>query len=342
MSRTRRTQATTAVAAAGAALLLAACGTGGGGTEGAPYAGETIEFVVPYEPGGGYDVYARAVAPYLAECLGGATVAVLNEPGAGGLRATATTAAADPDDNRIQILNTVGVVSAQLAQAEGVQYDLNRFSWLGRLSSPPNVLVVGADSPIRSFADIVAAPQELRFVAQGPGANDYINPNILGAAYAFPFSIITGFAGSPEARASVVAGDADAHILPIDSQIGAIKAGDVRPVVTIDDKPDPLLPDVPTVYDTPPSDAAGQAVIDDLVALSKTGRGVAAPPGLDEERLSALRAGFTCATSDPALVTDLAAQDRPLDVLDGEQTAALVADVLDSPAEFQTLVRDSY
>jgi tripartite-type tricarboxylate transporter receptor subunit TctC len=330
-------------AAAGVAVfVLAACGNAANSGDGANvYDGETIDFVVPYEPGGGYDAYARAVGPHLADCLG-ATVVIVNEPGAGGLRATATTAAADPDDNRIQILNTVGVVSAQIAGAEGVHFDLNKFSWLGRLSSPPNVLVVGADSPITSFDDIVGTSKELRFVAQGPGANDYINPNILGAAYGFPFSIVTGFAGSPEARASVVAGDADAHILPIDSQLDAINAGDVRPIVTIDKEPDPLLPNVPTVYDTPPAGPEGQAVIDNLVALSQTGRGIAAPPGLDEKRLSALREGLTCATSNESLAAELTSQERPLNVLNGEETAALVAEVLDAPDAFHILVRNSY
>ncbi|MGH3383664.1 MAG: tripartite tricarboxylate transporter substrate binding protein [Nocardioidaceae bacterium] len=344
VTETRRRTAT--LASCLAVLAVTACGGGGGGSgagdDGAKaYEGETIDFVVPYEPGGGYDVYARAVGPYLAECLG-ATVVVKNEPGAGGLRATAETAAAKPDENRIQILNTVGVVSAQIAEAEGAHFDLNKFSWLGRLSSPPNVLVVGTDSPIESFDDIVNSSEELRFVAQGPGANDFINPNILGAAYGFPFKIITGFAGSPEARASVVAGDADAHILPVDSQLEAIEAGDVRPIVTIDKEPDPLLPDVPTVYDTPPENPDGQEVIDNLVAMSLTGRGVVAPPGLDKEKLAALRDGLACATSDEKLVADLESQKRPLAVLDGEETAELVADVLDSPESFQDLVRDSY
>ncbi len=61
------------------------------------YQGETIDLVVPYDPGGGYDVYARAIAPYLGECLG-AEIVVKNEPGAGGLLASNATAVADADE----------------------------------------------------------------------------------------------------------------------------------------------------------------------------------------------------------------------------------------------------
>jgi tripartite-type tricarboxylate transporter receptor subunit TctC len=351
--------ATTAPKAASRTLLalalagaLVACGSedepatgsaapAGGEEQEAVFEDQNVEFVVPYEPGGGYDAYARALAPYLGECLG-AQVVVLNEPGAGGLLATNKTAAASGDENRIQISNTAGLVSAQLAGAEGANFDLRDLSWIGRVSAPPNVVVVGQDSDIESFQDLVDAQEPVRFVAQGEGANDYIAPNIVAQAYDFPYEIITGFAGSTEARTSVIAGDADAHVLPVDSQLSAIKAGDVRPIVTIDQEPDPLLPDVPTIYETEPSTDGGQQIIDSLVAMGQTGRAIIASPEMDEARLDALREGFQCAIEDEALLAELEQQQRPLAPLGGEETAALVEDVLDSPEEFRTLVTESY
>ena len=305
------------------------------------FEGEDIRFVVPYEPGGGYDAYARALAPYIGDCLG-ARVVVLNEPGAGGLRATNQTAISPGDENRIQISNTAGLVSAQIAGAEGANFDLNDLSWIGRVSAPPNVVVVGKDSDIQSFQDLVDAQEPVRFVAQGQGANDYIAPNIVAQAYDFPYEIVTGFAGSTEARTSVIAGDADAHVLPIDSQLGAIDAGDVRPIVTIDEEPDPLLPDVPTIYETEPSTDGGREIIDSLVAMGQTGRAIIASPEMDEVRLEALRVGYQCAVEDEKLLAELEQQQRPLAPLGGEETAALVEDVLDSPERFQTLVTESY
>ena len=53
------------------------------------YKGKTVQFVVGYGPGGGYDVYARSVARYLGKHIPGSpTVVVVNMPGAGSLRAT--------------------------------------------------------------------------------------------------------------------------------------------------------------------------------------------------------------------------------------------------------------
>jgi tripartite-type tricarboxylate transporter receptor subunit TctC len=86
------------VIALGLAGALTACGSGSSGGSGdsgeaaeAVFEGEDIDLVVPYEPGGGYDAYARALSPYLEECLG-ARLVIRNEPGAGGLVATNKTA----------------------------------------------------------------------------------------------------------------------------------------------------------------------------------------------------------------------------------------------------------
>lgn len=342
----RKGQALLAIALTGS---LAACGSdggssgGGGGDEGAeqPFAGERVDFVVPYEPGGGYDAYARALAPYFEECLD-ATIVVQNEPGAGGLVATNQTAAASGDENRFQIVNTVGLVSAQIAGEEGANFDLNDLNWVGRVSAPANVIVVGADSDIQSFDDILNAEEPVRFVAQGPGANDFLAPTILAEAYGFPVEIVTGFAGSAEARTAVIAGDADAHILPVDSQLPAIQAGDTRPIVTIDEEPDPLLPDVPTIYDAAPPEGDAQAIIDNLVALGQTGRALIASPQMEEDRVAALRDAWTCVAENEEAVAALEEQERPINSLNGEETADLVAEVLQSPEAFQTLVAESF
>jgi tripartite-type tricarboxylate transporter receptor subunit TctC len=333
-----------ATAAVALVAALAACGSEGSTDAGeggdSPFAGTRIDFVVPYEPGGGYDVYARTLAPYFEACLD-ATIVVQNEPGAGGLLATNKTAIAPADENRFQIVNTVGLVSAEIAGEEGANFELKDLNWVGRVSAPPNVMVVGQDSQFKSFDDVVAA-DSVRFVAQGPGANDYLAPSIVGAAYGFPFEIVTGFAGAPEARTAVIAGDADAHILPIDSQLAAIEAGDVRALVTIDEEADPLLPDVPTIYETEaPADEA-QAIIDNLVALGQTGRALIASPQMDEARVEALRAAFQCVMGNDELLAQLEDQQRPVDPLPGKETADLVSEVLDAPEAFKKLVLASF
>jgi tripartite-type tricarboxylate transporter receptor subunit TctC len=329
--------------------LLAGCSASDNGNASAegtgdsnPFAGETINFVVPYDPGGGYDVYARTLAPYMSDCLD-AQVVIRNEPGAGGFLATNDTARAQPDENRIQIVNTGGVVAGQLAEDASVQFNAADLSWIGRLSSPPDVLVVGKDSDIQSFDDILTTSSEVRFVSTGLGSKDYINPTVLGTAYDFPYKIISGFASSGEASASLVSGNADAHIVPFDSALSGINGGDLRPIVMLSEEPYAELPKVPAILETaPPAEEDSEAILDDLVKTSATGRGVAGPPGMEEDRLSVLREGFQCAVDDQELREDFESQERPLEVLDGEGYEEQVRESLQVSEEFVALLKESF
>ena len=80
-----------------AALLCATLGAARAqDAERAFFSGKTVRLVVGFGPGGGYDAYARMIAPYLSRALGGSVV-VENQPGAGGLVALNRLYTAPPD-----------------------------------------------------------------------------------------------------------------------------------------------------------------------------------------------------------------------------------------------------
>ena len=115
----------------------------------------------------------------------------------------------------------------------------------------------------------------------------------------------------------------------------------MRPILGIGQQPHEALPAVPTVGDFPPEGEEQQAIIDSLVALVETGRGVVAPPGMAEDTLQALRQGLSCALEDPELLQLAEEQQRPISALGGQETAELVQQVLDSPEAFQQLVAEA-
>jgi tripartite-type tricarboxylate transporter receptor subunit TctC len=324
---------------------LAACGDSASGASGDgenPFEGETIDFVVPYDPGGGYDTYTRLIAPYLQECLGAGKVVVLNEPGAGSLLATDNTARAEPDGSRIQILNMQGALAAQIAGDEGARYDLGEFSWIGRIASPPDVVLTDADGDLPTFDDILDADDTVTFVATGPGGSEYIAASVLALAYDIDIEIATGFGGSQEASTSVIAGDAAAHVMPFDSVLSFFEAGDANPAVLLADEVPEYMPEAPLIGEFTPDTENGQELVDQLLAFGESGRAVAAPPGMDEDRLAALRDGFACAMENEELLAELDEQERPVDYLSGEETAELVDEILQPTDEFRTAVEDSF
>jgi tripartite-type tricarboxylate transporter receptor subunit TctC len=332
-------------------LALAACGEDSaesptaeatdGGAE-PYYAGQTVEFVVPYDPGGGYDTYARALAPYLGDCLDGATVVVQNEPGAGGLLALNNTFTTSPDKRRLQIVNSVGAVSSQLAGAEGVQFDMTEFSAIGRIAASPSVVAVAADSDVQDFQELIDSNEPIRFPATGPGANDFSTPQILAAIYGFETDMITGFQGSGEARLALISGDGEAYAQSWDSMLGSIQAGEVRPLVVASTEPVEELPDVPTLADYEPVTENGEKIRQGLAALEATGRGIVAPPGLPEERLTELREAFTCTFENEELLDEFEKQERPVATLAGDEWQDVVETALNSGEDFTALVTEFF
>jgi tripartite-type tricarboxylate transporter receptor subunit TctC len=342
----------TAAARGGVAtvLLVAAVGCSGAQGGGEPdsseqggdvFRGEQIDFVVPFDPGGGYDVYTRTIAPYLEECLG-ARIVVRNEPGAGSLLATNKTAVSPPDGTRIQIMNMPGVLGSQIAGADGVEYDLHEFSWIGRIASPPDVVLANPDGDLTNFENLAGASDSVQFVATGPGSSDYVAAAVLGEAYGIPHEIATGFAGSQEATNAVVTGEADVHIMPFDTVLPVIEAGDVTPAALIAEEVPEYMPETPLIVDFPPESEEGKALVDQLMALTASGRAVTAPPGVPEDRLTALREGFDCAMKDQKLLDELAGQQRPVNFMDGEEYAALVDKILEPTPEFKAVLEKSF
>jgi tripartite-type tricarboxylate transporter receptor subunit TctC len=330
------------------AMVLAGCA---GGSENAGsaeasgaepfYQGKNIDLVVPYEAGGGYDLYARALAPYLGECLD-ATVVVQNEPGAGGLLATNNTFTTSAEEARLQIVNSVGSVSAQIAGAEGVQFDMRDFSAIGRIVATQDALAVAADSDLRDFQQLIDKGQPVSFTSTGLGANDYVTPNVLAAIYGFSTEMITGFQGSGEARLALIQGEADAYVQSWDSMLQSIEAGEVMPLLVASDEPVEQLAGVPTLSDFEPVGQNGEQLREELAALEATGRGVVAPPGLPEDRLTELREAFSCAFENEKLVDELEEQGRPLGVLSGAEWQAIVDAALNSSEEFRKIISDSF
>ena len=93
------------------------------------YAGKTVRMIVGSGVGGGYDVFSRLIAPYLAKTLG-TTVIIENVPGAGGLLAVNKLYASPGDGLQISLVQGTMVGLAQLTGDQAARFDLTKFSYL--------------------------------------------------------------------------------------------------------------------------------------------------------------------------------------------------------------------
>ena len=153
-------------------LLLAVCWTASASpgraqdAEKAFYAGKTVRMIVGSGVGGGYDVFSRLIAPYLAKVLG-ATVIVENVPGAGGLVSLNKLYIAPPDGLQISLVQGTMAAFAQLTGDQAVRFDLAKFTYLATVGAPPGLWLVGPNSPIREVQQAIDAKMKWRWASAG-------------------------------------------------------------------------------------------------------------------------------------------------------------------------------
>ncbi len=157
----------------------------------AAFPAKPINFIIPYAPGGGFDVYVRVVAPVMEKYLPNkVSIVPMNIAAGGGSRGVAQLYRAKPDGYTIGILNIPGMFILQQQQGTGA-YDLSKFSWIGTMGEGERYAIsVGAKSPLKSFADLKAlsAKRPVKFSVTGPEGTAYaatmIGTQLLGITHA--------------------------------------------------------------------------------------------------------------------------------------------------------------
>jgi tripartite-type tricarboxylate transporter receptor subunit TctC len=137
--------------------MLLACGLFGllPASGGAAYPEQPISMIVAFAPGGGTDLVARALAPYIEKHIGnGARVLVVNRPGAGGEIGFTAIASAAPDGYTIGFLNALNVLTIPIERKTAFTWQ--SFDLLGNVVDDPGSFTVHAESPLKNLADLAA------------------------------------------------------------------------------------------------------------------------------------------------------------------------------------------
>ena len=226
------------------ASLLAACTA----TLAQDYPNKPIRFIVPFPPGGGTDSLTRLVANKLTETLKWNFV-VENKPGAGGNVALDTTAKAVPDGYTLVMAQTDNVVLNPLLYSKLTYDPVKDLVPVGLVASGPAVLVVRADSPFKTLADVVAAakaePGKLTFASPGLGTVSHLISELWQKSSGMKLTHVP-YRGLSQALPDVLSGQVDMYMGSIPTLQGHIKGGKVRALAVTTAKRSPVLPQVPT------------------------------------------------------------------------------------------------
>jgi tripartite-type tricarboxylate transporter receptor subunit TctC len=274
-----------------------------------------IRFIIPYAPGGGFDVYVRMVAPVMEQFLPRrASIIPFNVSGTGGARGIAQLYRQRADGYTIGIVNIPGAFVLQQQQGGGA-YDLARFSWIGAMGEGEHyVIAVGNNSPLKSYADLKAlsAQRPVKFSVTGPEGTAHsatlIGTRLLGIRP----QLISGYQSSADYVVAAIRGDSDAVIAGFPTAMRFVRGNQIRLLATFRREPGSPIPDAV---------ALGQPELDQI----RIERVVAAPPGLPAELQTILSNALAKAVVDPKVVAWGKENDVVMLPKTAPETATLVA-----------------
>jgi tripartite-type tricarboxylate transporter receptor subunit TctC len=296
-------------------------------SEKAFYAGKTVRMIVGSGVGGGYDVFSRLIAPYLAKTLG-TQVIVESVPGAGGLLALNKLYVAPPDGLQISLSQGTMAAVAQLAGDRAARFDLPKFSYLATVGAPPGLWLVGPDSPIREVQQAIDAKTKWRWASAGGTSGLGIGAAFTCEALNLDCHVVQGYKGSADAGLAVTRGEMDALYVPESSANHFVKAKQNWALATISRTKSQFFKDRPTVFEATKIDPDRLWAMDFLANLEGTGRLLMAPPGIPPARLAYLQAAVKETLHIPQLIAEGEKMERLIEYLDPDATHKNVVTVV--------------
>ena len=228
------------------ALAGAALACTGALAQGA-YPSAPVHLLVPFPPGGAVDIIARTLGDELGRQWG-QSIVVENRPGAGGVIASQALAKS-PADGYTLILVASGHALNSHFYAK-MPYGFDDFTPISLIGSSPNILLVAANSPFKTLADLLAEararPGQLSYGHAGTGTSPHLAGELLKALTKVDIAAVP-YKGGASSLGDLMGGHIPMTFNNIPESIAQIRAGTVRPLGVTTATRSAVLPDVPTI-----------------------------------------------------------------------------------------------
>ena len=296
------------------------------------YRGKTVEILVGFSPGGGYDAYARALARSIGSHIpGNPQVVVKNFTGAGSLRLARFLQEAAPRDGLTFGTFDNALLVSPLVK-DGVNFDPSKLSWIGTASTDLQICVTWSAGPTKTVEDI----RKLGSVFGATGRDDirYISADVLRKVIGANVKIVPGYPGTSDIRLALekseIGGECESWQSLKATKPDWIKDKKINIVVQFGIQRDRELPDVPLMGDYARSPTELEA-LRLIFSPSEAGRPFAGPPAVPADRLDALRRAFDATMKDPEFLAITEKQNLDLDPRPGEKTEEFLRRAYASP-----------
>ncbi|NUB45856.1 hypothetical protein GEU84_015770 [Fertoebacter nigrum] len=305
------------------------------------YTGNTVELYIGYTVGGGYDLYARALARYMGKYIpGNPTVVPVNMDGAGSLRMTNWLYEAAPQDGTVFGTFARAAPFDPLFGNADATFDALKFNYIGSANNEVSICAALARSGIETFDDL--KEKELIIGGTGDTADTVQFPKVLNAVFGTKMRIINGYPGGNDVVMAMERNEVDGRCGWSYTSVKSGSAewlanGDLNMLMQLSTTKHPEIPEVPLVMDLVQNEE-DRKLLNLVFARQTLGRPYAAPPNVPADRVEALRSAFMATMADPEFLAETAALELEITPVDGAAIQALVEEVYKSdPAVIERL-----
>jgi tripartite-type tricarboxylate transporter receptor subunit TctC len=214
------------------------------------YPTRPVRFIVPFPPGAGLDITARAIVPRLSEALG-KPVVVDNRAGAGGIVGLELAARATPDGHTVVMASASHVIQAILAKA---RFDFFRdLQPATEIISSPYLLVITPSLPVKSVKELVAYakanPGKLNYASSGPGTLQQLSMELFKTNVGID-AVEVPYKGVAPAFIDLAAGRVQVMLSSLASLAPHVRAKTISALAVTARERAPTLPDLPTMIES--------------------------------------------------------------------------------------------
>lgn len=298
------------------------------------YQGKVITMVVGFSPGGGYDRMTRLMAKHISRFIPGKpTVLVQNMPGAGSMIvANHIYNLTKPDGLTIGIFNR-GLPFAQLLKANGVKFDMLKYSWVGSSAIETTTLGLRADLPFKTVDDILKTKEPLMIgSAGGPGDSNTQFTMLLKEFLGINMKII-----NYPASAEVILAMERKEVDGVGMSFNSLKPFIDRKLVRCWIRgrfSEPEIESLPVDEDLT-ANKTGKTIMSIRSSVDGIGRPFVAAPGTPAPIMKILRNAFAQAIKTPELQADAKKNMMEVQFVPPEECLRLVKFILNQPEEIK-------
>ena len=321
-------------AAAAIGLVLAAAVSARAQSVEEFYKGKTINVVIGYGVGGGYDLYGRLLARHLGKHIPGRpSLVAQNMIGAGSLRAAQYIYSVAPKDGTA--IGTFGrtIATTPLLTPAGAQFDGTKFTWLGSITNEVTTCATWHTSPVKTWKDLLE--KEVTMGGEAPGADPDVYALLYRNVFGAKIKLVTGYHGTNDTMLAVERGEVDglcglSWSTLKSRHLQSMTEKKLNILIQAALMKQPELADVPLVTEVTKTREQLQ-IVKLFLTSQEMARPFAAPPDIPADRKAALIAAFDRTMKDPEFLAEARKLNMDVNPLSAQTMDELIAELYATP-----------